>query len=162
MNDKPKTPVPAPEPYHLIISLPLFNSIKYNQGLQPDKTDVTEKEAQEFEKFKILFKEFLNKLNEHDSSAFTLLSAIMGMWGYSRKYCGMCGKPIIGKPGHIENRMVCPSCNESYRITEALLRDDQFEPSGEKKVPGKFYNREKTFVKRNPPGVVPENGPAKR
>jgi uncharacterized protein YbaR (Trm112 family) len=160
MNDKLK----IPDPYHLIVSLSLFNSIKYNQGLQPGKTEVSEKEVQEFEKFKLLFKEFLNKLNEHDSGAFTLLSSIMNMWGYSRKYCGMCGKPIIGKPGHIENRMVCPSCNESYRITEALLRGDDphqgYRPRDTvvNPRPPKGGTGEVKVFKRNPPGALNENG----
>jgi len=150
------------EPFHLILSLPLFKSIKYNQGLQPDKTEIPAADIKEFDKFKFLFKEFLNKLNAHDSSAFTILSAIMNMWGYSRKYCGMCGKPIIGKPGHIENRMVCPSCNESYRITEALLRGDQPEMVSEERriIPSKYHTKEKVFIRRNSPSAPPDSDPS--
>jgi hypothetical protein len=114
----------TPLPFHLIVSYPLFLAIKNNQGLKPDSKEVLKESAEEFEKFKSLFKTFLDLLNNHQESAFSILSTIMSIWGYSRKYCGMCGKPIIGKPGHIENRMVCQRCNESFRIAEELYKRD--------------------------------------
>jgi hypothetical protein len=143
--------VSVPEPYHLILSLPLFQSIKNNQGLRPSPDEVTEEEAKEFEKFKKLFKEFMDRMNRHDSSAFSILSTIMGLWGYSRKYCGMCGRPIIGKPGHIENRMVCAGCNESYKITQRLLKDENLEEVKTTQHPGKFYNKETKYKRKSPP-----------
>jgi hypothetical protein len=145
------------EPLHLIISLPLYKAIKYNQGLQPDNATISEADIKEFDKFKFLFRELLTKLNSHDSTAFTVLSGIMNMWGYSRKYCGMCGKPIIGKPGHIENRLVCGSCNESYRITEAL-----FHKRPEEEIDsGRRFVHERSAPKTKPPGprISPTNFP---
>jgi len=114
--------VSTPAPFHLIVSYPLFLAIKNNQGLMPDSKEVPKESAEEFEKFKSSFKLFLDLLNKHQESSFSILSSIMSMWGYSRKYCGMCGKPIIGKPGHIENRMVCGRCNDSFRIAEELYK----------------------------------------
>ena len=114
----------SPDPFHLIIPHELFLAIKNNQNhTSGQKVDIAT--AQEFEKFKKLFKTFLDLLNRQDPGAFSVLSSIMSMWGYSRKYCGMCGKPIIGRPGHIENRMVCGQCNASFRITERLYHKDE-------------------------------------
>lgn len=124
MSEQKPDLVKTPEPYHLIIPQSLYQAIKYNQTHNNDRDKITAEEAKEFEKFKVLFKDFINKLNTQNPSAFSLLSAIMGMWGYSRKYCGMCGRPIIGKPGHIQNRMVCITCDDSYRITEELHKKD--------------------------------------
>lgn len=144
INDKPNM-MPMPEPYHLIVPQSLYKAIKYNQAHhQVHKGEITNEEATEFKKFKNLFKDFMNKLNSQDPSAFSTLSAIMGMWGYSRKYCGMCGRPIIGKPGHIQNRMVCPTCDDSYRIAEELHKREDGEIVNEKRVKGS-YNKETTY-----------------
>jgi hypothetical protein len=144
INDKPNM-MPVPEPYHLIIPQSLYKSIKYNQAHHHQaKGEITNEEATEFKKFKDLFKNFMNKLNAQDPSAFSTLSAIMGMWGYSRKYCGMCGRPIIGKPGHIQNRMVCPTCDDSYKIAEELHKREDSEIVNEKRTKG-FYNKETTY-----------------
>jgi hypothetical protein len=116
--------VATPEPFHLIVSHALYQAIKSNQGLKSDGDKVNKETAEEFEKFKVLFKSFLDKLNKNDESAYAILSNIMSMWGYSRKYCGMCGKPIVGRPGHIENRMVCPRCFDAFRIAEELYKRD--------------------------------------
>jgi len=138
--------VPAPEPYHLIIPQSLYKAIKYNQTHHShgDNEKILKEEVYEFEKFKKLFKEFMNKLNFQNPEAFSILSTIMGMWGYSRKYCGMCGRPIIGKPGHIQNRMVCSTCDDSYRITEELHKREDSEIISEKTSKG-FYNKEKKY-----------------
>lgn len=114
--------VPTPEPYHLIISQSLYKAIKYNQAQHQVKKpkEILSEEAEEFDKFRKLFKDFMNKLNAQDHTAFSVLSTIMGMWGYSRKFCGMCGRPIIGKPGYIQNRMVCSTCSDSYKIAESI------------------------------------------
>lgn len=117
--------VKTPEPYHLILSPSLYKSIKYNQTHHGDKAKISKYEAEEFEKFKRLFKEFVSKMNSQDPSAFAVLSVLMGMWGYNRKYCGMCGKPIIGKPGHIQNRMVCKTCDDSFKIAEELYKREE-------------------------------------
>lgn len=119
--------VAPPDPFHLIISHELYAAIKNNQGL-PRTNKIDKAAADEFEKFKALFKSFLDALNNHDESAFSILSSIMSLWGYSRKYCGMCGKPIIGRPGHIENRMVCPRCDDSFRITNELYKKEKEKP----------------------------------
>jgi len=124
--------IEAPEPYHLIIPQSLYKAIKFNQGSAKGDELITKEDYDEFMQFKDLFKSFISKLNFHDPSAFSDLSGIMGMWGYSRKYCGMCGRPIIGKPEHIQNRMVCNTCGDSYKITEELLKQDKFD--GPKKI----------------------------
>lgn len=113
--------VPVPDPYHLIISQSLYKAIKFNQAHQ-NKTvkEIHKEDAAEFKKFKILFKDFINRLNAQDPTAFSVLSTVMGMWGYSRKFCGMCGRPIIGKAGYIQNRMVCGTCSDSYKIAESI------------------------------------------
>jgi NADH pyrophosphatase NudC (nudix superfamily) len=122
---EPEEKVQAPEPFHLIISHELYAAIRNNQGLAHANNNLIDKDfAQEFEQFKNSFKTFLDLLNKKDNSAFSVLSNIMNMWGYGRRYCGQCGKPIIGKSGHIENRLVCNSCNESYRITNELYKRD--------------------------------------
>ena len=128
MPDNKPEMVKAPEPYHLIISQSLFKAIKYNQPQVKEKEKITKEEEKEFYKFKNMFKDFMTRLNSSDPSAFSILSAIMGLWGYSRKYCGMCGRPIIGKPGHIQNRMVCPTCEDSYRIADELHKKEDIPP----------------------------------
>jgi len=129
MKDNKPEMVDAPEPYHLIIPQSLYKAIKYNQSHHNEQNKVTKEERKEFDEFKKLFKDFMKKLNSQDPSAFSILSAIMGMWGYSRKYCGMCGRPIIGRPGHIQNRMVCPTCEDSYKITEELHKKEDHAPT---------------------------------
>lgn len=113
----------------------LYVSIKYNQSLRPDVSLLSKEDIKEYEKFKQLFSLFLEKLKKHDQSAFTFLSSIMSMWGYTRKYCGMCGKPIIGKYEHIQNRIVCDDCHNSYKITEELYKRDQSGSQKNKIVP---------------------------
>jgi NADH pyrophosphatase NudC (nudix superfamily) len=147
MSEKNIELVQAPEPYHLILSHSLYKAIKFNQAYSNEKPKVSKEEAKEFEKFKKLFREFMGKINENDPSAFTLLSSIMGMWGYNRKYCGMCGRPIIGKPGHIQNRMVCQTCDDSYKIAEELYKREDFEEA-------QAYNRNAT-------GYMPKNRSSK-
>lgn len=144
-NIPEKETTPTPEPFHLIVSYPLFLSIKNNQSLAPDSKEVPIELAEEFEKFKSMFKSFLDLMNKHNESAFSVLSSIMSLWGYSRKYCGMCGKPIIGKPSHIENRMVCSRCNDSFRIAEELYKRDPHQALkdfNDKKRAEKFNNTE--------------------
>lgn len=125
--------VPTPEPYHLIVSQSLYKAIKYNQAHPQSKQPATinKEDAEEFDKFKILFKEFMDKLNAQESSSFSILSTIMGMWGYSRKYCGMCGRPIIGKPGHIQNRMSCSTCADSYKIADSIYKQQDKLPESD-------------------------------
>lgn len=135
MNENKPEMVDAPEPYHLIIPQSLYKAIKFNQGSAKSDEQIAPEDANEFDNFKKLFKEFTHKLNKQDPSAFSLLSSIMGMWGYSRKYCGMCGRPIIGKPEHIQNRMCCNTCGDSYKITEELLRQEKTEPVTESQAP---------------------------
>ena len=129
--------VDAPEPFHLIMPHELYYAIK-NNSYYAGNSKVDRQTAEEFEKFKKLFKAFLEQLNRQDPSAFSILSTIMTMWGYSRKYCGMCGKPIIGRPGHIENRMVCSQCNASYRITEKLYQKDETPYPPKKFIPKRY------------------------
>jgi len=152
MPDNKPDMVLTPEPYHLIIPQSLYKAIKYNQAhhSHADNEKIVREEAHEFETFKKFFKEFMNRLNSQDPSAFSVLSTIMGMWGYTRKYCGMCGRPIIGKPGHIQNRMVCSTCNDSYRIAEELHKRDDGEIIDEKKSKG-FYSEEKTYKIKSKP-----------
>lgn len=115
-----------PEPFQVIISPLLFQAIKYNQTLRPSEKYLSDEDLKEFEQFKAMFKDFLSKLNKHDQSSFTTLSSVMSMWGYTRKYCGMCGRPVIGKGQHIQNRIVCDACGNSYKIAEELYRrEDQ-------------------------------------
>lgn len=114
--------VDIPEPFNVIFSPALYHKIKHNQATAIRDEDVPQEELEEFKKFRELFKEFLNKLNKQDHSSLSILSALMSMWGYTRKYCGMCGRPIIGKPGHIQNRLVCYTCYDSYKITEELFK----------------------------------------
>lgn len=117
-----------PEPFNVIFSPSLYYKVKYNHVTKIEDEQIPERELDEFERFKVLFKDFLNKVNKQDLSASSTLSALMTMWGYSRKYCGMCGIPIIGKPEYIGNRVVCKGCHESYRITEELhKREDEIE-----------------------------------
>jgi len=110
----------VPEPFNVIFSPSLYYKIKYNHVTKIEDESIPKNELDEFERFKTLFKDFLNKVNKQDLSASSTLSSLMTMWGYSRKYCGMCGIPIIGKPEYIGNRVVCKGCHESYRITEEL------------------------------------------
>lgn len=137
MPDNKPEMVKTPEPYHLIIPQSLFKAIKYNQAQIKDRDKITKEEEKEYYKFKNMFKDFMARLNAGDPSAFSILSAIMGMWGYTRKYCGMCGKPIIGKPGHIQNRMVCATCDESYRIAEEIHKKEDKPVQTVKRVIGR-------------------------
>lgn len=132
----------VPEPFQVIISPLLFQAIKYNQTLRPSESYLSDEDLEEFEKFKALFKEFLAKLNKHDQSAFSALSNVMSMWGYSRKYCGMCGRPVIGKGQHIQNRIVCDTCGNSYRIAEELYRrEDQDDEQQNKQNRGGYKGK---------------------
>lgn len=144
--------IPAPEPFHLIISHELYAAIRNNQGLASSSDNLIDKDfAKEFEQFKTSFKSFLDLLNKKDETAFSVLSNIMAMWGYGRRYCGQCGKPIIGKSGHIENRLVCNSCNESYRITIELYKRDA-NPQYTFKKKDKFQkipSKTKTVIENN-------------
>lgn len=125
MSDRDDEERKIPEPFQVIISPLLFQAIKYNQTLRPSEKFLSDEDIEEFEKFKKQFKEFLNGLNKHDQSAFTMLSSVMSMWGYTRKYCGMCGRPVIGKGQHIQNRIACDTCGNSYRIAEELYRKEE-------------------------------------
>lgn len=143
-----------PEPFQVIISPMLFQAIKFNQTLRPSEKYLSDEDLEDFETFKTLFKDFLARLNKHDQGAFSILSNIMSMWGYSRKYCGMCGRPVLGKGQHIQNRIVCDTCGNSYRIAEELYRrQDQDEEDGSGRDRGKYkgknydpnYNRKKKW-----------------
>ena len=111
--------------FNIKMFLRLYYAVKYNQFPPENEEDISEKDVKEFEKYQNLWEEFQKKINKHDQSCFSLLSSIMGMWGYSRRYCGMCGKPIIGKTEHISNRMVCNACYEGFKITEQLLKREE-------------------------------------
>lgn len=115
------------EPFNVIFSPRLYQTIKHNSFLSQiyEKEGMTDEELNEYENFKTLFRDFLKKLNQNDPSAFSILSNIMNMWGYSRKYCGMCGKPIIGPSGHIQNRLTCSTCFHSFKITEKLFKMEE-------------------------------------
>jgi len=128
-----------PDPFHIIMSPALFYSIKSNQLLIPDDA-IPDTSLEEFESFRDLWKEFMGKLNKHDSSAFGTLSKLMSMWGYNRRYCSMTGKPIIGKPRYIEGRMVSEEYFQSYQITEKLHKRDVAEK--------KNYKRSLSYNKR--------------
>ena len=111
------------------IDLKFYTAVKYNKGLLKY---ISKHDEQEFVKFKRLFKQFINKLEVDNHSAFSDMSALMSMWGYSRKYCGMCGRPIIGKINRIQNRrIVCNTCFKSYKITETLHQQEASERNSE-------------------------------
>lgn len=111
--------------FNIKMSPRLYYAVKYNQFPPAKEEEIPEEDVKEFEKYKSLWEEFDRKINRHDQSCFSLLSSIMGMWGYSRRYCGMCGKPIIGKAEHISNRMVCGICHDGFKITEQLLEKEE-------------------------------------
>lgn len=137
MNDNERKK--SSEPFHIILSPALYFAIKYNQAIKRDESLLSEDEVREYEKFKETFKIFLNGVNKQDHSSLSLLSAIMNMWGYNRKYCGLCGKPIIGDGKSIQNRLTCRSCFDSYKITEELYRREAHE---EKKKHSDSANKE--------------------
>lgn len=105
--------------------LRLYYAVKYNQFPPENENDISKEDVKELKKYQNLWEEFQKKIDGHDQSCFSLLSSIMGMWGYSRRYCGMCGKPIIGKAEHISNRMVCNICYDGFKITEQLLKREE-------------------------------------
>jgi hypothetical protein len=129
-----------PEPLHIIMSPALFYSIKSNQGLIPEE-NLSDVSLEEFEKFKELWKDVVNKLNKHDDGAFGSLSKLFSMWGYNRRYCSMTGKPIIGKPRYIEGRMVSEEYFQSYQITERLHKRDIAGRKGFKRGPSPDRSR---------------------
>lgn len=122
-NDKPK--VVASKPLSINLNVNLFHAIKYNQGLI-DESHISESDIIEFNKFTTHLNGFFDKLESHDQGAFSLLSSLMSTWGYSRKYCGMCGRPVIGEFKSVQNRITCKMCYASYKITEALLKRDSY------------------------------------
>ena len=100
----------------------LYAAIRYNRPVEKIP-EVAKKEYKEFEK---IFKQFLSKLDSGDPRVFSLLSTLMSMLGYSRKYCGYCGMPVIGKIHRIQNStIVCKTCYLSYKITEKLYESDE-------------------------------------
>lgn len=110
------------DPFDIRMDFSLFASIKYNKAM---RRCFNEYDKKEFDNFKTLFKRFLHKVKENDPTASSDLSSIMSMWGYHRKYCGMCGRPVIGKLYRIQGRkIVCHTCNESYKITDKLSEKD--------------------------------------
>jgi hypothetical protein len=110
--------------FKIEMSPKLYYSIRNNQFLQKEDLVFSESDTKEYERFKKTWEEFENKLNNQDPIAFSILSNLMNFWGYNRRYCGMCGRPIIGRPEHIQNRIVCCNCYKSYEITENLLKQD--------------------------------------
>jgi NADH pyrophosphatase NudC (nudix superfamily) len=130
-----------PDPFNVIFSPALYYQIKYNHVTKIRDEDIPTEELKEFERFKSLFKDFLNKVNKQEKTAASTLSMLMTMWGYSRKYCGMCGIPIIGKPDYVGNRIVCKGCYESYKITEELYKREE---TRENKFPNQNKKNNKT------------------
>jgi hypothetical protein len=96
----------------------LFIFLKYNLIVNgPSFTETDE----------LLYQEFLKKiaslqhdLRESDSAASETLGSIMAMFGFSRHYCSISGKPIIGKYYKIGNRIVSQEAYESYMIVKEL------------------------------------------
>jgi len=111
-----------PDLFDIKMDFSLFTAIKYNRSLKEYKHEY---DTKEFVNFKRLFKSFVEKLENQDPSAFSDLSALMSMWGYHRKYCGMCGRPVIGKIYRLQGgKIVCQTCHGSFRITEKLFEKD--------------------------------------
>ena len=150
MTDKERKE--AFEPFHVIIPPALYLAIKYNQSTKRDEKNIPDEEIEDFAKFKELFRKFLEGVNKQDQSALALLSAIMSMWGYSRKYCGLCGKPIIGRGENIQNRLTCRSCYDSYKITEELYRRESHEDASQRRK-SSTYPRRKFKPPHNAPPV---------
>jgi len=122
--------IKIPDPFKIDMDFTLFAAIKYNRSLKDYKHEY---DTREFTNFKRLFKEFLKKLNENNPTAFSDLSTLMSMWGYHRKYCGMCGRPVIGKVYRMQGgKIVCVTCYGSYKITEKLFEKDADEEIKEK------------------------------
>ena len=120
MSEDKKIKVPGP--FKIEMDFTLFSSIKYNRDL---KDQMHEYDIKEFASFKKLLLEFSNKLKEGNPTAFSDLSALMSMWGYHRKYCGMCGRPVIGKIYRLQGgKIVCSTCHASYKITDKLFEKD--------------------------------------
>ena len=115
--------IKQPDPFDIKMDYSLFASIKYNRAI---KECANEYDKKDFETFKSLFKKFLKELHQNNNmDAFSDLSAIMSMWGYHRKYCGMCGRPVIGKIYRLQGgKIVCGTCNASYKITDMLLEKE--------------------------------------
>jgi hypothetical protein len=96
----------------------LFIFLKYNQMVDNAATTETDE---------LLYQEFLKKidalqseLKNSDSGASETLGSIMAMFGFSRHYCSISGKPIIGKYYKIGNRIVSQEAYESYKIVQEL------------------------------------------
>jgi hypothetical protein len=135
--------MPDTDPFNVIFSAPLYASIKYNQAVKIDESKLPDIDKKEFEKFKVLFKQFLEKLNNQDQSAFTILSTLMSMWGYTRKYCGMCGRPIVGDAKYVQKRLTCLSCHDSYEIANELYKRESGEAKERSNDDNESYSKEK-------------------
>jgi hypothetical protein len=95
-----------------------FIFLKYNQMVESVNTTETDE---------LLYQEFLKKttalrteIQNSDSGASETLGSIMAMFGYSRHYCSISGKPIIGKYYKIGNRIVSQEAYESWKIVQEL------------------------------------------
>ena len=96
----------------------LFIFLKYNQIVSG--ASITETDELLYQEFLKQMVSLQKELKEDDSGASETLGSVMSMFGFSRHYCSISGKPIIGKYFKIGNRIVSQEAYESYRIVQEL------------------------------------------
>ena len=88
------------------------------------------KELSEYDK--ALYKEFISKwktfaqlLEKNDNKASGVLGSIASLFGFNRRYCSICGSPIMSRYSKIQGKISCPSCYDSYKIIQLLEKKQE-------------------------------------
>ena len=95
-----------------------FIFLKYN--LMVNDAAMTETDELLYQEFLKQIGSLKKELEETNSGASETLGSIMAMFGFSRHYCSISGKPIIGRYYKIGSRIVSQEAYESYKIVQEL------------------------------------------
>lgn len=111
------------------LSRELFVFLKYNQMPSKSIDKLPRHDENIYKEFVKNFNKLLNTLNTEDNKASSELGSIMSMFGFSRHYCNISGKPIIGRYQKIGSRIVSQEAYESYQIIQQMEKKEKREKS---------------------------------
>ena len=100
------------------ITKEFFLFLKHNRFI--DKDNIKDYSNKDYNEFNNLLTSFIQAMENNNPNASEFLGALMTFLGFSRKYCSLCGKPIIGKYYKLNNRITCNNCYAAYSVIKQI------------------------------------------
>jgi hypothetical protein len=106
-----------------LLSRNVFYFLKYNTIQQVEK--LSEIDEQLYQQFILKVQLLQEQLESNNDKASATLSSLCTIFGFSRHFCEITGKPIIGKYYRLNGKTVSKDAFDSYKIFNEIEKKEK-------------------------------------